>query len=177
MALKLSSFSGRAGLGLIAGMVLVAALQGLATPTPTLRALEIKAARQAPVRAIDYDQERCDRRSVEQWLKALTGPDARTISWTAGRCQIVGPGIDQGSDRCVQAHIALAHPQSAKDRPMVEVFFESPVKGRPGKAYAFRGLMQAADGLDMSRFRKDFEYDWTSRFPAAKRAIKDCAAG
>lgn len=136
----------------------------------------IQAARATPVRAVDYDQDRCDGRTVEQWLKALTAANARSISWTAGRCEIVGPGIDAGSRWCAQASIALARPKSAKDRPMVEVFFEAPVRGRPGKAYAFRGLMQAADGLDMSRRREEFEYDWTSRFPRAKRAIVDCAA-
>ena len=133
-----------------------------------------QAARSTPVRAVDYDQDRCDTRTVEQWLKALTGSGARSISWSSGPCQIVGPGIDAGGRWCAQAAIALAHPKSRKDRPMIEIFFEAPKRGRPGKAYAFRGVMLADDGLDMSRYRKDFEYDWTSRFKAPAKAIVDC---
>jgi hypothetical protein len=34
--------------------------------------------------------------------------------------------------------------------------------------------MEASDGLDMSRFRKDFEYDWTTRFKPPAGAIVDC---
>jgi hypothetical protein len=29
----------------------------------------------------------------------------------------------------------------------------------------------------MSRFRQDFEADWTSRFPAPPGAVVDCPAG
>jgi hypothetical protein len=144
---------------------------------PSLTARTIAAAKAAPVRAIDYDQDRCDARTVAQWLAALTRPQARAVDWTAGRCQLVGPGIDQGSDWCVQATVRLAHPKGRDDQPMIEVFFEDPVRGRPGKAYAFRGVMQAPDGVDISRFRNEFEYDWTSRFPASKAAVVDCAPG
>jgi hypothetical protein len=147
---------------------------GAAHAAPSFHAGLIAAAKATPVRDIDYDQERCDDRTVGEWLAAFTAAHARRIDWTAGRCRIVGPGIDAGSDWCVQATVRLAQPQDAKDAPMVEIFFEDPVRGRPGKAYAFRGLMQAADGQDMSRFRNDFEYDWISRFPAAKAAVVDC---
>jgi hypothetical protein len=132
------------------------------------------AARDTPVAAIDYEQDRCDGRTVEQWLKALTAAQARSIAWTGGPCELVGPGIDSGSSWCAQAVVTLAHPLSRRDRPTVEVFFEKPDHGRPGRPYAFRGSMRAADGLDLSRFRKDFEYDWTSRFPAPRGAILDC---
>lgn len=134
----------------------------------------IAQARITPVAAVDYDQERCDQRTVEQWLAALTAPYARKIVWTAGPCRIVGPGIDTGSDWCAQATVILDKPLDRRDRPMIEVFFETPEGGRPGVAYAFRGQMRAADGDDMSRFRKDFEADWTSRFPAPSGAIVDC---
>jgi hypothetical protein len=169
--------SRKAGLGLAVAVAAAVAIQVLAQPRPTLRALLIKAARATPVSAIDYDQRRCDTRTVEQWLKSLSGPEARSISWTAGPCQITGPGIDAGSRWCAQGRIALARPKSTTDRPMVEVFFEAPKDGRPGRAYAFRGLMQALDGVSMSRYRKDFEYDWTTRFRAPKGSIVDCAAG
>ena len=133
------------------------------------------AARTTPVGAIDYDEDRCDKRTVEAWLKALTGTNARAITWTGGPCEIVGPGIDQGSDWCAQATVTLAHPKNRRDTATIEVFFEAPKHGRPGRAYAFRGEMEAADGQDMSRDRKAFEADWTSRFPAPDGAIKDCA--
>jgi hypothetical protein len=60
---------------------------------------------------------------------------------------------------------------------MIEIFFEAPEHGRPGRAYAFRGAMRAADGLNMSRYRQEFEFDWTSRFPAPAGAVVDCAKG
>jgi hypothetical protein len=157
-------------LGLAAGTALAGAAQG----APSLNARMIAAAKATPVRAIDYDDDRCDDRTVVQWLTALTRPQAKAITWTAGRCQIVGPGIDAGSDWCAQAHVILARPKGRADEPMVEIFFERPKRGRPGRAYAFRGLMQAADGLDMARFRRDFEYDWTSRFKPRPGAIVDC---
>ncbi|MGA0600490.1 hypothetical protein ACO2Q3_07260 [Caulobacter sp. KR2-114] len=135
------------------------------------------AARTTPVAAIDYDLKRCDPRTVEQWLKALVGANARSIAWSGGPCTVVGPGIDSGSDWCADAVITLAHPKNRSDRPMIEVFFEAPKAGRPGAAYAFRGVMQAADGEDVSRFRDGFEADWTSRFPAPEGAIVDCAEG
>jgi hypothetical protein len=153
-----------------------------ATPSAALaakgvpNALLAQAARTTPVKDIDYGEDRCDSRTVEQWLTALAGPQAKSIAWTGGACQIVGPGIDSGSRWCAQATITLAQPMSRDDRPMVEVFFETPVNGRPGPAYAFRGAMRAIDGDDTMRFRKDFESIWTSRFPAPPGAVVDCPA-
>ena len=157
-------------LGLAAGTVLAGPAHG----APSLNDRMIAAAKATPVRAIDYDDDRCDDRTVARWLADLTRPQSRAITWTAGRCQIVGPGIDAGSRWCVQAHVVLARTKGASDKPMVEVFFERPKAGRPGPAYAFRGLMRADDGLDMTRFRRDFEYDWTSRFKPAPGAVVDC---
>ena len=133
-----------------------------------------EAARNTPVKAIDYDDDRCDSRTVEQWLTALAGPEAKAIAWTGGPCQIVGPGIDSGSSWCAQATVTLKSPLSRSDRPMVEVFFEQPKAGRPGPAYAFRGAMRALDGDDTMRFRRDFEGVWVSRFPASAAAVVDC---
>jgi len=134
------------------------------------------AARATPVKAIDYDQERCDDRTVEQWLTALAGPEAREITWTGGLCQLVGPGIDAGSSWCGQARVTLVHPLGHDDRPTIEVFFEAPSQGRPGRPYAFRGAMHAVDGDEISRFRQDFEAAWTSRFSPREDAIVDCAS-
>jgi hypothetical protein len=135
----------------------------------------VEAAKSAPVKAIDYDQERCDDRTVEQWLTALAGREARQIVWTAGPCQLVGPGIDAGSSWCAQAAVTLTHPLGHDDRPLIEVFFEAPKEGRPGQPYAFRGAMHAVDGDGVSRFRSDFEAAWTSRFSPRADAIVDCA--
>jgi hypothetical protein len=132
------------------------------------------AGRAALVAAIDYDTQRCDDRTVEAWLTALVGHNARAITWSGGPCSIVGPGIDVGSDWCADATITLRHPKDRFDHPMIEVFFEAPVHGHPGVAYAFRGEMEAADGQDMSRFRDGFEADWISRFKAPDDAIVDC---
>jgi hypothetical protein len=63
------------------------------------------------------------------------------------------------------------------DAPMVEVFYRyGPSADGQGGPMLSRGLMQAADGLDMSRFRRDFEYDWTSRYKPLPGAIVDCPA-
>jgi len=161
---------------LAASPVLAAGPQGGTTHGVSNAALAA-AARATPVAAIDYDLKRCDARTVEQWLKALVGRRARAIVWTGGPCSVVGPGIDVGSRWCADATITLAHPRNKADQPMIEVFFEKPVAGKPGAAYAFRGVMQAADGEDVSRFRDGFEADWTSRFPAPAGAIVDCADG
>ena len=127
----------------------------------------VAAARHATLRSIDYEQEHCDGDlDVETWLKALTGPRARAIVWTGGRCRLTDTlnPLDAGGRWCAQASIVLAHPNSRRDRPKVEIYLEAPRHGRPGAAYAFRGFMIADDGPDYSRFRKDFEADWASRF-------------
>ena len=53
-------------------------------------ALLAEAAKATPLRSIDYDEDHCDNRTVDQWLRALTGPNARSIIWQGGPCQIVG---------------------------------------------------------------------------------------
>ena len=156
--------------------VLAAPAASFAAPTTrgVPNAVLAEAARRTPVKDIDYGEDRCDGRAVEQWLTALAGPEARSIAWTGGPCRIVGPGIDSGSRWCAQATVTLRAPLSRNDRPVVEVFFEAPKDGRPGPAYAFRGAMRAPDGDDTMRFRKDFEGVWVSRFPAAAGAVVDC---
>jgi hypothetical protein len=137
----------------------------------------VAAAQDAPVRAVDYDEDRCDERTVGQWLAALTAEQAKSVAWTGGPCQIVGPGIDSGSRWCAQATVTLKAPKSPDDQPMIELFFEAPENGKPGRPYAFRGVMLADDGQDMTRRRKEFEFDWFSRFPAPSDAMVDCADG
>jgi hypothetical protein len=129
------------------------------------------AGRQATLKSIDYGTNYCDGAStVEAWLKALVGPQARSITWSGGQCVLVNdmrPGIDASSwPYCAQATITLLHPKDRSDKPLVEIYLEKPVHGRPGAAYAFRSLMTTRDdGDDYGRFRKDFEALWDERFP------------
>jgi len=136
----------------------------------------VAAARRTPLKAIDYGQDHCrNRRSLAQWLKELSGRQARAIRWRGGPCVLTNDlnPLDAGSDWCAQATIVLKHPRTRRDTPAIEVYFERPVHGRLKPAYAFRGAMLAADGENYSRSRREFEYDWTSRFPEA-RAVTRC---
>jgi hypothetical protein len=132
----------------------------------------VAAAKATPLKLIDYDQALCrDDRTVQAWLKELTTGDARAIVWTGGRCELsntLNP-IDAGSDWCAQATILLKHPKARNDRPVVEIYFDTPSHGRPSPAYAFRA-MTAEDGL--IRFRQDFESTWLARFPANAKTIE-----
>lgn len=136
----------------------------------------VAAGRQTRLKAIDYDQVHCDADlTLEAWLKTLTGANVRSIAWSGGRCELandIGP-LDSGSDWCAQAEITLAHPQDRDDTATVEVYFEKPIHGQPGPAYAFRGLMVTADGPDYTRFRKDFQAEWIQRFGAPAGACRD----
>jgi hypothetical protein len=130
------------------------------------------AAAKATLKLIDYDQALCrNERTVEAWLKELAGAEARAIRWSAGACALatnLNP-IDSGSDWCAQATIVLKHPKSRDDRPMIEIYFDKPVHGRPSPAYAFRAMMPDDEGL--IRFRRDFESAWLERFPATAGTI------
>lgn len=138
----------------------------------------VTAGKQAAVKLIDYGEDRCDGdMTVEAWLTALVSKEARSIAWTGGKCVLVNdmrPGIDASSwPYCAQATVTLVRPMNRKDSPIVEIYFEKPEQGRPGKAYAFRGAMETRDGPDYIRFRRDFEALWVERFPSAKRPCKD----
>lgn len=145
----------------------------LAQPTKGVSNAALAAAgRSTPLRMIDYGTEYCDgATTVEDWLKALVGKQAHAIAWTGGECTLVNdlrPGIDASSwPHCAQATIALLHPKHANDTPVIEIYFEKPEHGRPGRAYAFRDVFETRDGGDYGRFRKDFEAQWRERFPDA----------
>ena len=137
--------------------------------TPSRTAL-IAAARHAKLEAIDYGQQHCDRdTTVDAWLKSLTAPPRAPSPGTAGSANsstTMRPGIDASSwPWCAQATIALVHPRDRHDMPMIEIYMEKPVHGRPGAVYAFRGIMMTRDGPDYVRFRQDFEAEWRERFP------------
>jgi hypothetical protein len=132
----------------------------------------IAAAKATPLKLIDYNENLCrNDRTVAAWLKELTAGDARAIVWTGGGCELSNTlnGIDAGSDWCAQATILLKHPKDRSDKPMVEIYFDTPTHGRPSPAYAFRGITE--DG-GLQRFRQDFESDWLARFPANAKAIQ-----
>jgi len=162
-------------IGLRVGMLLlVAALPSAASAEPAKsvsKAALAVAGRAAPLKLIDYGSDYCDNAvTVEEWLKALAGKHALAINWTGGQCVLVNdmrPGIDASSwPYCAQATVTLAHPKDKNDMPMVEIYFEKPDHGRPGAAYAFRGVLVTRDGdPDYIRFRKDFEAEWNERFP------------
>jgi hypothetical protein len=135
----------------------------------------IAAAKQATLKDIDYDQHYCDSdMTVDTWLKALVGKEASAITWTGGECQLVNPygGIDAKEwPYCAQASITLKRPRNRNDRPMIEIYFETPVDGHPGVAYAFRSVL---DDIGYQRFRKDFEASWDARFPPALDQARSC---
>jgi hypothetical protein len=114
--------------------------------------LLIEAARRATLSDIDYGSTYCDgANTVEAWLKALVGPEARAITWTGGRCQLIDElnPLDAGGRWCAQATISLVHPKDRNDTPRIEVYLEAPRQGRPDRAYAFRSVMMTPDGAPM----------------------------
>ncbi len=151
---------------------------GAQQPAGVTSAALIAAGKNAAVRLIDYGEERCDGdTTIEAWLTALVGKEARRIAWTGGKCVLVNdlrPGIDASSwPYCAQATITLVRPMNRNDSPIVEIYLERPRGGHSGRAYAFRGAMETRDGPDYIRFRWDLEALWAERFPTAKRPCKD----
>jgi hypothetical protein len=138
------------------------------------KAALIAAARQATLKDIDYGQNYCDSDiTVDAWLKALVGKEARAITWNGGECELVNPYgtlIDAKEwPYCAQATVTLKHPKSRTDRAVIEIYFESPVDGHPGVAYAFRSM---SEDIGYLRTRKEFEASWDDRFPPAPDAAR-----
>jgi hypothetical protein len=131
------------------------------------------AMRHAKLGDVDPNEGMCLReRTVERWLRDLTGLSASAFHWSGGRCQLQRASAgDAGGRWCGQAVIDLARPLGVKDRPTIEVYFEQPRRGRPSKAYAFRGQMLLDGSLDYTRFPADFEASWSARFPARTSAV------
>lgn len=157
-----------------AALVAIAASAAHARPASTkgVRNDALAAAgRAARLVDIDYGEEHCDGAlTVAAWLKALVGREARAIEWRGGPCQLttdLNP-LDRGGDWCAQAFVTLAHPKNRDDTPVIEIYFDKPVGGRPGKPYAFRSVMMTRDdGPDYLRFREGFEAEWRERFPSS----------
>jgi len=146
----------------IAVFVLVSALAGTATaasrsPSP---ADLIRAAKAARLSDIDFARKSCgDHRTVEQWLKQTTGRSVRSIRWTGGACTIVNKDNprDAGTKWCARADVT---PRAGDIPATVEVFFDRPRHGRPGRAFAFRAVVQTKDGWDTMRETSAFEANW-----------------
>jgi hypothetical protein len=124
-----------------------------------------EAAKHTMLSEINYDRELCgDDRSVETWLKDVVGDTAADIRWRGGACELttdLNP-LDAGSAWCGGATIVpKGHPNEPAE---IEVYFEKPVNGKPGKAYAFRAVNYDIDGLDYKRFFPDFEYGYRQRY-------------
>ena len=135
------------------------------------------AGRRATLQSIDYDEVHCEQaRTVEAWLHALAGANAKAIDWSGGPCDLDNglTPLDAGSPWCAQARVRLAHPRDKNDTPMIEIYFDEPRRGRPGRAYAFRGLIQTRTGAwDLTRMRHDFEAEWVERFGPTPAACRD----
>ena len=135
------------------------------------------AGRKATLQSIDYDEVHCEQgRTVDAWLHALAGANAKSIDWSGGPCDVDNglTPLDAGSPWCAQATIRLAHPRDKRDAPMIELYFEEPRRGHPGRAFAFRGLIQTrGGGWDLTRMRHDFEAEWVDRFGPSPAACRD----
>lgn len=123
----------------------------------------VKAARATPLVAIDLyaDKRRAcgDTRSVEQWLRDVVGPTAKSIRWAGGTCTLTGPANtrDAGTRWCARADIT---PKAGNRTAAIEVFFEKPRAGRPGKAFAFRSLTRLKNDANYGRSPGEFASDW-----------------
>ncbi len=131
------------------------------------------AARSARVADVDYVRGECgDERSVEAWLDDAVGDTAR-VTWRGGACLLANPDnpIDSGSDWCGGATIVPN--EDPKHPARIEVYFEKPVDGKPGKAYAFRAENHDVDGLDYKRDTRSFEIGYGQRFVDGYAAPED----
>jgi hypothetical protein len=131
------------------------------------RAKMIAAAKAAPLKLIDYLETYCDAdTAVGDWLSQLTAGEARSIAWSAGKCELVNNlnPLDGGGGYCVQATIRLKHPLARDDTPEIEIYLEDAKHGEPGPAYAFRDMFRTVDGEDYERERRAFQLQWRERF-------------
>lgn len=137
----------------------------------------IAAAKSAMLSEIDYGRELCDGdRDVETWIKDVVGETAATVEWRGGACELTNDlnPLDAGSEWCGGATIIpKGHP---KEPAAIEVYFEKPVNGKPGKAYAFRGVNYDVDGLDYKRDWPSFEYGYREKYEKGFQMpeVQDC---
>jgi hypothetical protein len=127
----------------------------------------VAAAKSAMLSEIDYGRELCGPdRTVEAWLADVVGDTAERVTWRGGRCKLVNDlnPLDAGGEFCAGATIVPKnHP---KEPAEIEVYFEQPANGKPGKPYAFRGVNYDVDGIDYKRAFADFEYGYRQKYRA-----------
>jgi hypothetical protein len=169
---------------LIAGLVVATAAgaaQKSKSAKPAARGVSdsalAEAARRAMLSEIDYGRELCDGdRDIETWVKDVVGETAAKVEWRGGACELTNDlnPLDAGSDWCGGATIIpKGHP---KEPAAIEIYFEKPVGGRPGKAYAIRAVNYDVDGLDYKRDFLDFEYGYRQKYEKdfVRPEVEDC---
>ncbi|HVT31919.1 MAG TPA: hypothetical protein VHE32_04700, partial [Rhodanobacteraceae bacterium] len=137
------------------------------TPHAVSASALIAAAKAAMLSEIDYGRELCaPDRPVETWLADVLGDTASRVTWRGGSCQLVSDlnPLDAGGKWCAGATIVPKdHP---KEPAEIEIYFEKPAGGKPGKPYAFRGVNHDVDGIDYKRAFADFEYGYRQKYRA-----------
>jgi hypothetical protein len=131
------------------------------------RAKMIATVKASPLKLIDYDETYCDGDvPIGGWLTRLTAADARSVDWSAGKCELINAfnPLDSGGSYCVQATVNLKHPLAKEDTPTLEFYLEDPKGGKLGEVYAFRDVFYTPDGDDYERERRFFEEQWRERF-------------
>ena len=99
-----------------------------------------------------------------QVLNDVVGGTAASITWRGGGCELTNDlnPIDSGSEACGGATIVpKGHPREPAD---IEIYFDKPVNGKLGKAYAFRGANYDVDGLDYKRDWPSFESGYRKKY-------------
>jgi hypothetical protein len=126
----------------------------------------IKAAKAASVGDIDDAKKSCDDdRSVQEWLSDTVGKSARSIRWSGGACKLVFKDNprDAGTQWCARADVV---PKKGGPPATIEVTFDRPKGGRPGKPLAFRATVKTKDGWDYMRETSAFEANWGETYIA-----------
>jgi len=136
-----------------------------------------EAAKRAMLSEIDYGRELCDGdRDIQTWLNDVVGETAAKVEWRGGACELTNElnPLDAGSDWCGGATIIpKGHP---KEPAAIEIYFDKPVSGKPGKAYAIRAVNYDVDGLDYKRDFLDFEYGYRQKYEKdfVRPEVEDC---
>lgn len=156
---------------LLTGPVLLVLLSpGSAAERVSSRDL-IAAGTAAKLSQIDQMRRDCgDDRSVAAWLKDVLGDSAKRITWSGGVCRLTNKQnpIDAGGGVCAQAEIT---PKSGRDNATIEIYFDAPVRGRPGAPFAFRAVVHTKDGWDYMRETSAFAVNWRETYAAGAPAV------
>ena len=165
-------------IAIFGGFVAAAIVSGAAVAKPAppdlfrgvSRAAMIEAVKTSALKPIDYNEDYCDGdTTIGAWLTQLTSTEAKSIDWSAGKCELVNNlnPLDAGGSYCVQATIRLKHPTSKHDTPELEFYLEDPKSGKNGEVYAFRDMFVIEGGADYERERHIFQQQWRDRFKDA----------